>query len=95
MRYNIISTSDITNVISGRWIDMTCGKYLAITALCVQNTRDPLLHSKDGYRVFKEDLFPPQEGRLEGIRVQIPRNYRKLVVDEYGLSALEKPRHHW
>ena len=93
--YNITSTQDTANIISGRWIDTANGKYLDITTVYHGSESDLFLYCKDGHRVRKEDLFPLTEVWLEGIQVLVPWNFQKLIIEEYGLSALKNPQHHW
>ena len=93
--FSILSTLDVANVISARWIDTTSGKYVDITAVFQDPEDDTKLLCKDHHRYQKDAFFPLQDGLLAGIRVRLPGRYRDIVKEEYGSSALRKTNFHW
>ena len=93
--YNITSTEDVANVISGRWIDETNGKYLDITSIHKTSASNVTAYCKDGHQYMIDDFFPLQKVRLGKSQVLIPVNYQKLLQEEYGPKVLTQSRFHW
>lgn len=93
--FNNTSTEDVANVISGRWIDKTSGKYLDITAIYTTSASNIIAYCKDGHQYLLDDLFPLQQVHLGKSQVMIPFNYKKLLQEEYGSKVLTKSRFHW
>ncbi|KAJ9609548.1 mannosyltransferase [Cladophialophora chaetospira] len=100
--YTISSTRDVANKIDGRWIDITNGKYIDITAVHVSHKKcedtpfnQGVFFSKDGHDYGSDDLFPLQEESFEGISVKVPYDSAKILAREYGKKSLTNARFHW
>ena len=108
-KYTDGSFEDELNVIDGRWIDITTGLFIDITAIRPKPNAKGVFASKDKHEeivthlssVFAlgitdadprqgRDLFPLRESSFEGLPVKVPYNYVKLLLEEYGNSALTK-----
>lgn len=85
---------DRLNVIDGRWIDVSTGLFIDITAVRVlDGSKGRILASKDKHQEKTRDLFPLRDSLFEGIPVKVPYNYAKILADEYGSKALTKLEH--
>ena len=87
---------DGANIIDARWIDMRNGMYVDITAL---TKLDPNLHQgiwscKAFHHYRTGELFPMRESTYEGVQAQVPYDYDRILIDEYGLNALVKTEFH-
>jgi hypothetical protein len=80
---------DPANRIDARWIDLTTGLYVDITAMEeVEDTEGGLLVAKDGHRYRKKDVLPLEVARFEGVEVLVPHNTTVVLENEYGRGAL-------
>ncbi|KAA8648581.1 putative mannosylphosphorylation protein (Mnn4) [Aspergillus tanneri] len=91
--YVIRSTDDKANVIDARWIDMSSGLFIDITAVrkddaALEKGDAGALMCKDGHRFQENDIFPLRNSHFEDFPVKIPYQYTKLLEDEYGPKAL-------
>lgn len=97
--YKMETLADGANHIDGRWIDVSNGKFIDITAL--HRERPPegggveTLFGKDGHRYEVEDIFPLKQSMLEGIQIDVPQKSEKILREEYGAKALSRRKFHW
>ncbi|CAG8980828.1 hypothetical protein HYALB_00003756 [Hymenoscyphus albidus] len=81
------SQQDSLNVIDARWVDMTSGLFIDITA--VRYDRDlGLLECKDGHQYYKTEIFPLRDTFFEGTAAKIPFKYKQILEDEYTQNSL-------
>ena len=83
------------NIIDARWINIENGLFIDITGISALNPdKDPdLLSCKNFHDYRRKDIWPLRESDFEGIKAQVPRKYAKLLMDEYGVKALELQRY--
>ena len=85
---------DRLNVIDARWIDIDSGLFIDITAVRVKpGSKGEIMASKDKHEEQTADLFPLRESKFEGLTVNVPNNYMKILGQEYGMRALTKLEH--
>ncbi|KAJ6537482.1 LicD family-domain-containing protein [Mycena vulgaris] len=88
------------NVIDARWIDVSNGMFIDITALA---ERDPARHPgvwscKNFHRYRSSDLYPMHQTEFEGVPAQVPHNIMRILMEEYGKKSLfttEWHGHRW
>lgn len=85
---------DPDNIIDARWIDMTTGLFVDITAVCdVQGKSEKgggYLLAKDGHYYRKEIAFPLKRSEFEMEEAYIPRNASAILLQEYDQQALQR-----
>lgn len=89
------SMSDILNVIDARWIDMSTGLFIDITALRYVHAAEDegqkgWMMCKDRHTYLEKDIFPLRDSIFEDVPVKIPYAYAALLEEEYGKKALTK-----
>ncbi len=79
------------NRIDARFIDMSNGAFIDITAVTTIHSRGrrSLLVSKDGHTYPYNSVFPLQRSTFEGILASVPSESVQLLRKEYGVEALE------
>lgn len=87
---------DRMNIIDGRWIDMGTGMYIDLTVL---RERDPerrpgVWSCTNNHRYDSHDLWPLRITEFEGVRAFIPREFEKILADEYGQRGLTRESFH-
>jgi LicD family len=75
------------NTIDARFIDMTTGLFIDITALVMKGGR---LSCKSPHYYYVDDLFPLHLTQLEGAFVFRPHRAMKILVTEYGERSMTK-----
>lgn len=98
--YTITSSRDVANKIDARWIDMSNGKFIDITAVHRSNVEQgkptsSILFCKDGHQYEESDVYPLQESTLEKMKVKVPIGAGRLIRVEYGDKALINGNFHW
>lgn len=93
--YVIQSTEDTLNVIDGRWIDMSSGLFIDITAVRKdhgkrQRGQEEALMCKDKHHYDESQIFPLRDSYFEDIPVKIPYAYAELLQEEYGPWSLTR-----
>lgn len=93
--YVIQSTKDKLNVIDGRWIDMSSGLFIDITAVRKDNEKrqkgqGEALMCKDKHHYEESQIFPLRGSYFEGVPVKIPYAYAELLQEEYGPWSLTR-----
>jgi phosphorylcholine metabolism protein LicD len=91
------STEDKHNVIDARWIDMTTGLFIDITALRYNQTSEDLgegttMFCKDKHTYMSKSIFPLRESEYEGRPVKVPYSYAELLEEDYGKKVMTKTR---
>ncbi|KAJ5586918.1 uncharacterized protein N7459_002683 [Penicillium hispanicum] len=91
--YVVKSTKDTLNVIDGRWIDMSSGLFIDITAVRKDDEKrktgyKEALMCKDRHHYDESDIFPLRQSYFEGVPVKVPYAYTDLLVEEYGPASL-------
>ena len=86
---------DHLNTIDARWIDMTAGVFIDITALRPNATarargQPEALECKDGHKYNESDLFPLRASVFEGVPTKVPYDYAWLLEEEYTKEALTR-----
>ncbi|KAK4122947.1 hypothetical protein N657DRAFT_552654, partial [Parathielavia appendiculata] len=78
------------NAIDARWIDVETGMYVDITALMERDPENsPGVVSCKNFHWYKmEELYPLRETVFEGVKAMVPREFEKVLVDEYGAKSL-------
>ncbi|KAI9831651.1 MAG: hypothetical protein M1838_005714 [Thelocarpon superellum] len=81
---------DGMNIIDARWIDMSNGLFIDITGLSETHPdTDPgLLSCKNFHHYWTRDLYPLRKSTYEGVPVNIPYAYDRILMDEYERKAL-------
>lgn len=81
---------DGMNVIDARWIDVRNGLFIDITGLSevYPDTAPGIWTCKNDHAYKTSDLYPMRETVFEGVLAKVPYQYDKILVDEYGTSAL-------
>ncbi|KAJ6080220.1 hypothetical protein N7467_009973 [Penicillium canescens] len=91
--YVVKSEQDTMNKIDARWIDMSSGLFIDITAVRKdenkrKNGHPEALTCKDKHHYEESDIFPLRDSTFEGVAVKIPYAYTWLLEEEYGPKAL-------
>lgn len=82
------------NRVDARWVDMSNGAYIDITALHLLDSkarekgRRIFWQSKDGHVYDDADVYPLQQTVFEGLEAFVPAEAEKLSAKEYGDTAL-------
>ena len=87
---------DRMNIIDARWIDMSTGMYIDLTVL---KERDPakkpgIWSCTNNHRYASGDLWPLRVTEFEGMRALVPREFEKILADEYGSKGLVREDFH-
>lgn len=98
-RWEIVSPSDETNRIDGRWIDMTSGLYIDITTLHHNETAqaegiEGAMMCKDLHNYMYDDIFPLRETTFEGAAARVPFAYADILTEEYEAESLSQTEFH-
>lgn len=89
-----VTRGDGRNIIDARWIDMTNGMFIDLTALRERDDKRPGFWScKNSHYYATQDLWPMRLADFEGVQALIPNNFEKILRDEYKPQALEKEEH--
>ncbi|CAI7620857.1 unnamed protein product [Penicillium glandicola] len=93
--YVVKSEQDTLNKIDARWIDLSSGLFIDITAVRKDevkrlNGHPEALTCKDRHHYEESDIFPLRDSLFEGIPVKIPYAYTYLLEEEYGAKALTR-----
>lgn len=93
--YVVKSTKDKLNAIDGRWIDMSSGLFIDITAVRKDDEKrakgEPgALMCKDKHHYDESQIFPLRESYFEGVPVKIPYAYTELLEEEYDANSLTR-----
>ncbi|KAL1896708.1 mannosyltransferase [Ceratocystis pirilliformis] len=90
------TTVSPANHVDARWIDLQTGLYIDLAAIRYERPRAPgaapTLRDKRGFHYADTDIFPLWETTYEGVNAMIPHNFKRLLVDEFGVSALTDMR---
>jgi hypothetical protein len=91
--YKYSTTSDFLNVIDARWIDMSTGLFIDITALRYDRGAEASgikgwMMCKDQHTYLVKDIFPLRDSIFEGMPVKVPYAYAELLEAEYGSQSL-------
>lgn len=97
--YVVRSTKDQLNKIDGRWIDMSTGLFIDITAVRRDDQKresgqEGALICKDKHTYEESQIFPLRDSYFEGVPVKIPYAYIELLEDEYSPRSLTNTRFH-
>lgn len=82
------------NRIDARWVDMSNGAYIDITALHLfdahskEKGRPLLWQTKDGHVYDDADVYPLQRTTFEEVDALVPKNAKKLTAKEYSDKSL-------
>lgn len=78
------------NIIDARWIDMTNGLYIDITALSLLHPKElpDTLECKNWHQYRTAEIYPLRESKFEAVPVLIPYKYQEILLDEYSTAAL-------
>lgn len=81
---------DGQNIIDARWIDMSNGLYIDITALRELNpdTEPGVWEDKNHHKYQTTDLYPMRDSLYHGVPAQIPYAYDAILIEEYKEKAL-------
>ncbi|CAG8104666.1 unnamed protein product [Penicillium olsonii] len=93
--YVVKSDQDTLNKIDARWIDMSSGLFIDITAVRKDEEKrskgsPEALMCKDKHHYDESDIFPLRESLFEGVSVKIPYAYTYLLEEEYSAKALTR-----
>ncbi|CAG8262647.1 unnamed protein product [Penicillium salamii] len=93
--YVVKSEEDTLNKIDARWIDMSSGLFIDITAVRKDEEKrsqgnPEALTCKDKHHYDESDIFPLRESLFEGVTVKIPYAYTYLLEEEYSAKALTR-----
>ncbi|KAJ5206850.1 LicD [Penicillium cf. griseofulvum] len=93
--YVVKSERDTWNKIDARWIDMSSGLFIDITAVRKDeasrlNGRPEALMCKDKHSYDESDIFPLRDSLFEGVPVKVPYAYTYILEEEYGPLALTR-----
>lgn len=88
------------NVIDARWIDISNGMFIDITALAERDpTRSPGIWScKNFHRYRTTELYPMRQSLFEGVPATIPYAFESILRAEYGAKSLVTTKwegHEW
>ncbi|KAH8820557.1 LicD family-domain-containing protein [Xylogone sp. PMI_703] len=86
---------DGLNVIDARFIDISTGLFIDITALSETNPSGApgVWSCKNYHRYLTNDLYPLRETVFEGVPALVPYAFDKILTEEYGKQALTKTLH--
>lgn len=87
------SPTDTHNLIDARWISLSTGLYIDITAVHPDPQNTSLLFCKDGHKYLTEDIFPLRTSTFEGVPVKVPFRYQEVLGEEYGEGSLVETRY--
>lgn len=95
--YVVRSTKDTLNVIDARWIDMSSGLFIDITAVRKDDVKRSkgekgALMCKDRHHYEENQIFPLRQSYFEDVPVKIPYAYTELLVEEYGSRSLSNKK---
>lgn len=85
------SPSDTYNVIDARWIDLSSGLYIDITALrpnLSASAPPGQLFAKDRHTYAAAHIFPLRATVFEGVPAKVPYAFQEVLEEEYGAEAL-------
>ncbi|PHH82537.1 hypothetical protein CDD82_5640 [Ophiocordyceps australis] len=88
---------DILNFIDARWIDMSTGLFIDITAAryaLEHHAGQGMLYDKNGHEYRDTYLYPLRNTTFENVPAKIPFRYREMLESEYGKRALTNTRFH-
>ncbi|KAK9854697.1 hypothetical protein MYU51_003933 [Penicillium brevicompactum] len=93
--YVVKSTQDTLNKIDARWIDMSSGLFIDITAVRKDEEKrsqgnPEALMCKDKHHYDESDIFPLRDSVFEGVLVKIPYAYTYLLEEEYSAKSLTR-----
>jgi hypothetical protein len=90
--YTNRSRTDMLNVIDARWVDVSSGLFIDVTAIYPNMTApEPgVLSCKDRHDSYAKDIFPLRESTFEGVAVKVPYNYKAVLEEEYTKSSLTR-----
>jgi phosphorylcholine metabolism protein LicD len=87
--YAVKDTRDRLNVIDARWIDMSSGLFIDITAVRKDEMKESgWLMCKDRHTYEQDQIWPLRESYFEGVPAKIPYAYVELLKEEYGVRSL-------
>lgn len=91
---------DRMNIIDARWIDMSTGMYVDLTVLKERNpaNKPGVWSCTNNHRYLSSDLWPLRRTEFEGVPALIPREFEKILAEEYGRKGLVKEdfnEHFW
>ena len=84
------------NRIDARWVDMSNGAYIDITALHLfdrharKNGRPVMWQSKDGHVYHDADVYPLRRSVFQGVEAWVPADPAKISSKEYSEDALTR-----
>lgn len=95
--YVVRSTEDKLNVIDARWIDMSSGLFIDITAVRKDDVKrakgeEGALMCKDRHHYEENQIFPLRQSYFEDVPVKVPYAYTELLVEEYGSRSLSNKK---
>ena len=78
------------NIIDARWISVSDGLYIDITALSeTEPVESPgVLSCKNFHSYRRRHLWPLRETEFEGVRAWVPFAYRTVIAGEYETEAM-------
>lgn len=87
--YAVKDTRDRLNVIDARWIDMSSGLFIDITAVRKDEVKGSgWLMCKDRHTYQQDQIWPLRESYFEDVPAKIPYAYVELLKEEYGAKSL-------
>lgn len=93
--YAVKDTRDKLNVIDARWIDMSSGLFIDITAVRKDEAKGPgALMCKDRHNYEQDQIWPLRESYFEDVPAKIPYAYVQLLQEEYGSKSLTNTNFH-
>ncbi|KAJ5085889.1 hypothetical protein N7532_010660 [Penicillium argentinense] len=97
--YVVKDTRDRLNVIDARWIDMSSGLFIDITAVRKDDAKrsggqTEALMCKDRHHYLESQIWPLRESYFEDVPVKIPYAYVELLEEEYGAKSLTNADFH-
>lgn len=80
------------NIIDARWIDLSNGLYVDITALSRFNPTDEpyTWECKNHHKYNTTDLYPLRHTKFEGTPALVPYSYQELLLEEYSTKSLTR-----
>ena len=90
--YTNRSRTDKLNVIDARWVDVSSGLFIDVTAVYPNKTASEpgILSCKDRHDFYEQDIFPLRESTFEGVAVKVPYDYKWVLEEEYTKAALTR-----
>ena len=85
-----LTRGDGMNIIDARWIDISNGMFIDITALAERDkgNRPGIWSCKNHHDYRTRDLYPMRESEFEGVPALIPYEFEKILAEEYGMRSL-------